>query len=153
MAQNLSGDGTGLTGEYYLGRDFEKLLFTRSDPNIDFDWPEATPDRQQMPVNSAYTIRWAGFVQPRYSEVYTFSTLSDDGCRRWINGQSIVDDWNHHKATEHSGQIALIAGRKYSIRLEYFENGDPPGEIRLSWTSASQPMEIVPQTRFFPTDD
>lgn len=152
MAQNLSGDGTGLTGEYYLGRDFEKLLFTRSDPDIDFDWLNATPDLKQMPANSAYSVRWTGLIQPRYSETYTFTTLSDDGSRLWIDGQPLVDDWHHHKATLHAGQIPLIAGRRYSLRLEYFENGDPPGIIHLSWSSSSQPEEIVPLSRLFPAD-
>lgn len=138
--QNLSGDRTGLTGEYDLGREFEKLVFTRSDPNIDFDWPDATPDPEQMPPDSAYSVRWMGQIQPRYSELYTFTTLSDDGCRLWIDDRPIIDDWHHHKATERSGQIALVAGHKYSIRLEYFENGDPPGLIHLSWSSDSSTL-------------
>ena len=149
-AQNLSSDGTGLTGEYYLGTDFGKLLFTRSDPGIDFDWPDATPDPKQMSPKSAYTVRWMGLIQPRYSETYTFTTVSDDGTRLWIDGRLIIDDWHHHKATERDSQMTLAAGHKYPIRLEYFENGDPPGEIRLWWSSDSQRKEIVPPSQLTP---
>ena len=70
----------------------------------------------------------------------------------WIDAQPVIDDWQHYKATEREGTIALVAGRKYAIRLDYFENGTPPGKIRLWWASASQAKEIVPQSRLFPSD-
>jgi hypothetical protein len=48
--------------------------------------------------------------------------------------------------TEWSGTIALVAGQYYDIRMDYYENGGD-AEAHLSWSSPSQPKEIIPQSR------
>jgi hypothetical protein len=85
----------------------------------------------------------------RYSETYTFYTTSDDGVRLWVNGQKLVDNWTNHGPTENSGTIALAAGQKYSIVLEYYENTGG-AQIQLAWSSASQVKQIVPQGWLYP---
>jgi hypothetical protein len=46
------------------------------------------------------------------------------------------------------GSIALTAGQFYSITMEFYENGG--GAVaKLSWESASQPRQIIPQNRLF----
>ncbi|MBX9255632.1 PQQ-dependent sugar dehydrogenase, partial [Desmonostoc muscorum CCALA 125] len=51
-------------------------------------------------------------------------------------------------ATEHSGSIALVAGQKYDIKLEYYENGYS-AVSKLSWSSTSQTKEIIPQSQLY----
>ncbi|MCX7782710.1 MAG: DUF1929 domain-containing protein, partial [Meiothermus sp.] len=81
---------------------------------------------------------------------YTFITRTDDGVRLWVNNQLIIDRWVNQSSTERSGTIALVAGQRYNIRMDYFENGG--GAVaQLSWSSPSQPREIVPQ-RYLYTD-
>ncbi|MFO8008405.1 MAG: sugar-binding protein, partial [Candidatus Brocadiia bacterium] len=85
---------------------------------------------------------------PLYSETYTFTTRSDDGVRLWVNGQSVIDNWTDHGPTYDSGTIALSAGTKYDIQLDYYENGG--GAVcQLSWSSASQAEEIIPQSQLY----
>ena len=43
--------------------------------------------------------------------------------RLWVNGQQIVNNWTDHAPTENSGTIALTAGQRYDIRMEFYENG------------------------------
>ena len=95
-------------------------------------------------------VRWLGKIQPRFSETYTFYTTSDDGVRLRINGQLVIDQWNDHSPTEHSGTITLQAGQQYDIQLEYYENGGF-AVMKLEWQSASQAREIVPLSQLFPS--
>jgi hypothetical protein len=43
------GNGIGLKGEYYEDRTMKKLIMTRTDPVIDFDWAKANP----FPANNS----------------------------------------------------------------------------------------------------
>jgi regulation of enolase protein 1 (concanavalin A-like superfamily) len=142
------GDGTGLTGEYYDNIDLTNLTLTRTDATVDFDWGSGSPD----PSIGAdtFSVRWSGQVQPLYSETYTFYTNSDDGIRLWVNAQQVIDNWTDHGPTEDSGTIGLTAGTKYDILMEFYENGG--GAVaQLSWSSASQAKQIIPQLQLYPS--
>src|SRR5262249_48853158 len=147
----------GLRGDYYLGVDFAQLRLTRTDGEINFDDAGMNFDwEMESPVSTdpadKFSVRWSGQLQPRYSEVYTFSTYTDDGVRLWIDGLLIVDKWLDQPPTEHSGRIALSAGRWYAITMEYYENGgSATGKLFLS--NRSQPREIVPQSRLYSVRD
>jgi alpha-tubulin suppressor-like RCC1 family protein len=138
---------TGLTGNYYDNMDFTNLKVTRTDPTVNFNWSWGAPD-PSMGADQ-FTVRWTGKVQTKYSETYTFYTVTDDGVRLWVNNVLLIDDWNNHGSTENSGTITLNAGTRYDIKMEYFENGG--GAIsKLYWSSPSQPKEIIPPNRLFP---
>ena len=62
-------------------------------------------------------------MQAQFSQTYTFYTTSDDGVRLWVNGQPLIDNWTDHAATENSGTIALTAGQRYDVEMEFYENG------------------------------
>jgi spore coat protein CotH len=141
------GDGTGLRGEYFTGRDFVNLVLSRTDDTIGFGWGDGSP-APSVP-NDNFSVRWAGFVQPEYTELYTFTTVSDDGVRLWVDGKLVVDNWTDHAPTENSGTVALTAQQKYTIRMEYYEAGGG-AEARLLWSSPSRLREIVPRYRLFP---
>lgn len=142
-----SGNGTGLKAEYYGDQAFSNLKFTRIDPIISSDWFSGSPDASIG--SDHFSIRWTGFVQPRYTELYYFCTLTDDGGRLWIDGQLITDYWADG-TTERCGTINLIAGQLYSIRMDFYENGG--GAVaRLSWeTTINQPKEIIPASQLYP---
>lgn len=139
--------GTGLLGEYYNDENLTNLVFTRVDPTINFGWTGQSPD-PRVDVDT-FSVRWTGQIQPRYSETYTFSTSSDDGVRLWVNGQQLVDNWTDHSAVTNSGTIALSAGQKYDIKLEYYQNVSN-STAQLRWSSNSQLSEIIPQSQLFP---
>ena len=141
--------GTGLQGVYYNGTNLSGTpLLTRIDPTINFDLSWHSPAPGIVPQDN-YSVRWTGQVQALYSENYTFYTTSDDGIRLWVNGVQLVNDWMNQGATEYSGTIALAAGQKYDIVIEYYEAaGD--AVTKLSWSSASTPKAIVPASQLYP---
>ena len=139
------GSGNGLQGEYFVTSTLTGLRVTRIDPAIDFDWP-GSPDLG-VPADG-FSVRWTGQVQPRYSDRYTFYTNSDDGIRLWVNGNLIVDDWNAHDVTENSGVADLLAGQKYDIKVEYFEEAGV-ANAQLSWASNCQAREIIPRSQLY----
>ena len=149
------GNGIGLKGEYFDNKDFSNLKVIRIDPEINFDWGRGSvfdskpgsPDPAIEP--DTFSVRWLGQVQPKYSEAYTFYTVSDDGVRLWVDDKLLIDDWNDHPSTEKSGAISLIANQKYNIKVEYYENGGS-SSIKLLWSSSSQSRESIPKTQLYP---
>lgn len=139
-------EGEGLLGTYYNNKNFTALALTRIDPTINFNWGESSPS--PTIGSETFSIRWTGKVLPKYSEPYTFYTTTDDGVRLWVNEQLIIDRWKNQKVTELSGTISLVAGQKYNLKIEYYENtGNAVAELR--WSSPSTPKKIVPQSQLF----
>ncbi|HEX2911351.1 MAG TPA: PA14 domain-containing protein [Chloroflexia bacterium] len=141
-----NGNGTGLKGEYFDNIDFTNQKLTRTDAVVNFNWGTGSPNAAIGP--DTFSVRWTGQVMPRYTQTYSFNTISDDGVRLWVNGQLLIDNWTNHAPVENSGAIALNSGQKYDIKLEFFENGGG-ATAQLFWSSASQPKEIVPQSQLF----
>ena len=140
--------GGGVKGQYYRGTNFENLVLTRIDPQIDFNWGDpGSPD----PVvgDDQFSARWTGEVEAGFTETYTFYGRADDGVRLWIGGLQLVDAWIDQGATEYSGTIDLVEGNKYSVVMEYYENGG--GAVaELRWSSPSTPKQFVPQAALSP---
>lgn len=142
------GSGTGLKGEYFDNADLTNLKLTRTDVTVDFNWGSSSPDPTIGP--DTFSVRWTGYVEPLYSETYTFKTYSDDGDRLWVNGQQLIDDWKTQRGKKTSeGTITLTAGQKYEIRLEFMEQSGG-AFCHLYWLSASQAEQVIPQSQLYP---
>jgi glucose/arabinose dehydrogenase len=134
----------GLTATYWDNIDFTGPSITRTDPTVDFNFGAGAPD----PAIGAETFsaRWVGHIVPRFTQTYRFFTTSDDGVRLWVNGKLIVNAWTDHPAQVNSGVIALVAGQRYDIRVDYFERaGD--AVVKVEWRSARQRREVVPTSQ------
>lgn len=145
-APSQSDNGLGLTANYYTGLNFNTLVNTRMDSQINFNW--ATNNN---PAGNAtiWSARWTGFVKPPTSGLYTFYTQSDDGVRLWVNGVQLVNNWTDHATTQNSGTINLVAGTKYAVTLEYYQNGGFQ-VMQLSWSGPSVGMQAIPQNNLYP---
>ncbi|MEM1218630.1 MAG: PQQ-dependent sugar dehydrogenase [Bacteroidota bacterium] len=147
------GTGTGLLGQYRSAPtpDFvTPLLINQVDPIIDFNWGGGSPDPDILGEDN-FHIRWTGEVQPLFSEAYTFYVVSDDGIRLWVDNQLIIDQWVPQPPTETQGEITLQGGERYSIKLEYFEEGGG-AVVQLWWSSLRHPKQIIPTTQLYPDD-
>ncbi|MBM4038251.1 MAG: VWA domain-containing protein [Planctomycetes bacterium] len=139
--------GGGLRAEYFEGRNFEQLRDARTDPTINFEWGKNRP----APTVSAdgFSVRWTGFVVPRFSERITFHVTADDGVRLWVDGKLLVDAWRGQNPTEYFATLPLEAGRRYPLKMEFFEDtGD--ATARLLWSSDRQRREAIPQSQLQP---
>jgi hypothetical protein len=143
----IGARGTGLRGDYYTGQNFDKFVLTRIDPQIDFGWGDTAPD-EAVGANN-FSVRWTGDVSAQFTDTYTFYTVTDDGIRVWVDGKLIIENWTLHGDTEDTGTIDLVAGRSYSIVLEYFENTS--GAVaRLGWESPHITKQIIPTYLLWP---
>lgn len=143
-----AGDGNGLQGEYFSGNNFGSSLLARTDVTVNFNWGFGAPASSVPDQN--FSVRWTGQVQPLHSETYTFRTITDDGVRLWVNNQLIIDQWIDQAATTHTGTITLVAGQKYDLRMDYYENVGE-ASARLQWSSASQSLQTIPTTQLYST--
>ena len=153
-----TASGLGLTGNYYTNANLNyssatnfnatNLFLTRVDSAIDFNWTNGTSPSLS---NGVYSVRWTGQIEPQYSETYVFDTITDDGIKLWVNDQLLIDKWQNQSGSEWTNAIALQANTRYNIKLEYLQNGGK-AQAHLSWYSPSQPKQIIPSSRLYPTN-
>jgi len=143
----IGARGTGLRGDYYTGTNFDKLVLTRLDPQVDFPWGGGAPD--PAVGGSNISVRWTGEFSAQFTEIYTFYTISDDGVRLWVDGKLILENWTAHGDTENLGTIDLVAGQFYSIVLEYYQGGG--GSIaQLGIKGSRTEKQLIPTALLWP---
>ena len=126
-----SGQGTGLTGEYFSNRNLSgSPVAIRNDASIQFDW-------RNGPVegigHSNFSVRWTGKLTAPTSGRYRLVLQADDGCRLYLNGKLIIDHWTESGATPLRANADLVAGKSYDIKIEYFQAGGE-ASAKLDWT-------------------
>jgi hypothetical protein len=145
----VNGNGTGVRGDYYDASNFTSYKTSRLDAKIDIDWMNGSPIPGTIGTDT-FSIRWLGSVQPRYSETYTFYVQCDDGVRLFFNNAMLIDAWAGPAKMEFMASTTpLVGGNKYDFRVEYYENTGG-ASCHVSWSSPSQPKEIVPTSQLYP---
>lgn len=147
-AQAPRGSGTGLRATYFARPDLSDPRETRVDPAVNFDWRENAPS-ERLPADG-FSIRWRGQIEPRYSDTYTLQTFADDGVRVWIDDKLLIDNWAEQPATARQGSVALTAGRRHALRIDYYDHKNE-ARLHLAWSSPRQPFEIVPTSQLHPS--
>jgi hypothetical protein len=150
LGQSATGAGTGgLTARYFSNTTLRgQPALHRTDAAVNFNWSSNGPDKL-LPVDR-FSVRWSGQLAAPTSEPYTFYLYSDDGARLWVNDQLVIDRWQPtFERRTRSAPVELKAGEKASIRVEYFDV-DGIALIHLLWSSASTPMQIIPQRYLYP---
>ncbi|MET7425512.1 alpha-L-fucosidase [Dactylosporangium sp. NPDC005555] len=148
-APTAAGTGTGLKAEFWNNTTFSGApLVTRTDPTVNYAWRSGGSPAASIGTDN-FAGRWTGSIEPRYSERYTFTAVSDDTVRLWVGGELLVDNTTPHGPAVDQGGITLVAGRRYDIRLEHTERG---GEayMKLIWSSPNTPAQVVPRTQLSP---
>lgn len=143
-----AGTGTGLTAQSWANGSFTgPPAVTTVDPTVNKAYRfDGSPD-PSIPADH-FSTRWTGSIQPRFDETYTFTTVSDDTVRLWIDGKPVIDNTTPHGPKADKGTVTLRAGHRHSIRLDHTEQ---TGEayLKLLWSSPSQPQQIVPQRQLY----
>ncbi len=142
--------GNGLKGDYYNNADFTAFALTRTDPQVNFDWGTGSPHASI--VADTFSVRWTGAMLVPRSGAYTFSTLSSDGVRLYVNGQLVIDRFSDQSTLWRDGEpVYLSAGQLADVYLEYYENTGS-AVAKLKWTGpgfAGLNGAIVPQAYLF----
>jgi YVTN family beta-propeller protein len=141
-------NGTGLRGEYFNNRTLSGTPVLTRVEAINFNWGTGSPSTA-VPVNR-FSARWSGTIEAPNTGGYRIQTYSDDGVRVWVNGTRVINNWTDHGGTYNtSGTIDLVAGQRYSIRVDYYENGGS-ATMRLLWqTPGASAFVAVPASRLY----
>ncbi|AUC21060.1 beta-glucosidase [Polaribacter sejongensis] len=119
--RNDKNDDKGLFAEYYDDKFLEGTPRTRTDKVVNFDPVNQPPDSYSNYRHKS--MRWTGYITPNITGSYKIGVNSDDGVRLWLNDKLVVDEWHNRGKTTDQVDIKMEAGKKYSIKLEYFDNG------------------------------
>lgn len=130
--------GGGLTGSYYAGANFDRLVGTRTDARIDI----TTPDRKDHPHTRIHpnlppagdvSVRWEGSVEPALSGEYLFQTYSNSSIKLWVDGKLVINHWRQGWLPwKDVVRLPLEAKRRYRLKLEWVRD---QGEetVQLFW--------------------
>ncbi len=148
VAPAHSQTGLGLRGEYFNTVDLTgPVEVMRTDTTIDFAWNGAPTHGVD---GDTFSVRWTGQVLSPTTAAYTFSTVSNDGVRLWVNGTKAIDNWMAHSSTtNHSAAIPLVAGQKYDVKMEFFDRSGS-ATAKLLWNAPGQAAVVIPQSQLFP---
>ncbi|MBW2530355.1 MAG: hypothetical protein JRI55_02675 [Deltaproteobacteria bacterium] len=120
---------------YFSDPRFEKLVHTRRDCLLSFDWAaEPLPGIAAVGADD-FSVRWEGVLSSPATDEYTFYLASDDGSRLYLGGALIVDNWGEHGLLRRrSKPLRLVRGERYPLRVDFYE-GTGLAQIELSWSS------------------
>lgn len=117
-----------ILGEYYAGygtssppNPFSLSYYKckRLDSQINFSWSSDGPGLPGIGGDN-FAVGWRGWINIPTSGVWTFYTITDDGVRLRVAGNTLIDKWQD-QAIEWQGSINLSAGWQ-KIEMDYFEN-------------------------------
>lgn len=145
------GEGTGLKYKYFEGS------FSSADDLIGLSTPyqgeysnfslDARNDGRSG-RNDYYGLTFEGRIGIPQSGYYTFTTISDDGTKLYVNDQLVVNnDGFHGSVPFSSSQIYLEQGYK-DIRLDYFQ-GSGGQDLQVLWETDGLPQEAIPNCALY----
>ncbi|MFD0449087.1 alpha-L-fucosidase [Streptomyces indonesiensis] len=141
--------GTGLKQEVFDNPDLSgEPKLTRTDPTVNHSWKFTGSPHADVPADG-FSVRWSGTLEPRRTETYTLSTVSDDNVRVWIDGKLVIDNWQPHNVQVDQAQVDLTSGRHHAIKIEYVEQTGE-AHMKLLWSGPGQDQQVVPQQQLNP---
>lgn len=169
----------GLAAHYYRDHDFWDGIWPDTVPvpvavSANYTFTNYRYTRVEPVINHLFTmhgwvsVRWKGYLtipaaeDPNRAFNYTFLLLADDGCRLFIDGQKLTDDWRpcaeNSRGAVRTATMALTPG-PHALVVEYF-NGQSLGAedydpCKLSWKCAERSLEAqaIPDAQFSHTEE
>ncbi len=127
--------GTGLRAEYFNNKELSgEPVVKRADKDVNFEFngsPAPGIDGQN------FSVRWTGELIPQSSGTYSLGVTGDDGFRLYVNGKLLVEDWSKHSAHTLTKPVELKKGRRYPIKLEYYQDGGG-ATAKLVWQQGGE---------------
>jgi alpha-D-xyloside xylohydrolase len=122
---DAEGHPGGLTGSYYAGAHFDRLVAKRVDADIDI---AVAGDAKQpnlkihpsLPPTGDVSVRWDGEVQADETGDHELQTFSNAGIRLYIDETLVIDHWRQGWLPWLDvAKLRFEAGRRYRVRLEW----------------------------------
>lgn len=126
-------------------------LFTRVDPNVDFQWWDGAP-RQDMDTDD-FSVSWTGYLSPPVSGTYELGARGMNAFELYLDGKQVAQFNSIHQSAYRYSAVDLQAGHRYAIRLDYHEYlndasiqlvwSSPPGDQRAQALSVARQADAV----------
>jgi hypothetical protein len=139
----------GITGTYYTDPSFGIPSRVNIDRGIDIG-PIGPGVGGVIGDNSIeQSARWTGQVVAKFSEYYTFYVQTNGSVRLWVNDKLVVEEPTNTADHEFAAKmrIKFIAGQTYNVRLDYVDQHQEQGYVRLLWSSTRTLKQLLPGTR------
>jgi alpha-D-xyloside xylohydrolase len=139
-----NGKGGGLTGSYYSGAHFDKLVGERVDRVIDLalSGKDKRPNQLIHPALPAgpASVRWTGAIEPAVSGEYTLQTYSNGGITVWIDDKMVINHWRQDWLPwKEVAKVALEAKRRHKVRVEWTKDQGME-TVQLLWKTPGSPQ-------------
>ena len=150
---HLSG---GLQASYFNNRNLSKNKQTinKTKEIINFDYGSATPYPDNVNFKQEeFSIRWSGSVFAEETGNYKFIISSENGVRLWVNNMDLklIEGWvSSGIRRELTGNVQLIGGRAYPIRLDYFKYKSKSASVKLEWHPPHGARQVLPSRNLSP---
>ena len=144
--------GFGLTANYYAGANFQTFSEKFVHPNFDINYSTQPPATF---VSTPLSARFEGYIKFQYAETYTITVTHDNGTRFYLNGNLLIDQWQDdglHPIGVHSATFNAAPGDFVPIKIDWNDEGGL-GQLKVEWSSTSQPNEIVPSKFLYPKEE
>ena len=145
---DASGKRGGLTGAYYSGVSFDKLVGERLDRTIDialgkYEKRSNPLIHPNLPATGPASVRWTGEVEPEVSGEYTFQTFSNGGIKVWIDDRLVINHWRQDWLPwKELAKVRLEAKRRHKLRVEWTKDQGME-TVQLYWKLPSTAPETT----------
>lgn len=164
-SQQVQHANAGLTASYYDARingvapttpagytfDPSRLLFTRNDASVNFDWGTGEP-LEAVPADH-FLVRWKGLINlpTQYlNKPIRFGVRQDDGAKLRVNEEQLVDNWINTGpvVTWSAPKTYTSANANMDFQFDYFENINTA--VAEAWVKidGESAAEIIPANWF-----
>jgi hypothetical protein len=131
---DVVGDGLGLIGAYYPNQGLSgPIAFARIEAPAVAVGAQASV-APNFPADK-WSARWEGYLEAPLTGSYGLQAVSNtsEGVRVYVDGNLVINNWAlPFRAAKQVGTVALKAGVKTAIRIEYRDSNDAD-LLRLNW--------------------
>ncbi|KAJ8601307.1 hypothetical protein CTAYLR_007233 [Chrysophaeum taylorii] len=171
--------GGGLRGYYYGDVFLRRLVVSRVDRQVHFDWELgllAGAGSREAEVGPDFaSVRWTGRLRPDEDNAYNLTVVAVGdglGARLWIDGHLLIDAWDVKEepcGEKTVSNLTLAAGYFHKVVLDlrvtrYSGDGTHRGpapeiaggrakQLSFEWASSTLPRAVIPAENLFFLDE
>jgi len=158
-------NNAGVKAEYFANTSFSgSPAATRVEPGVNLNWTTGTNETNAgttavsgfSPTPGAFSARYTATIKPTVSGAQVFKVRADGPYKLWVNDELVLQS----DGVPYSGDVvnalttsgktaALVAGKSYSVKLEYqrIQGNFIPAlggvtGVQMSWAALRPPKDL-----------
>ncbi len=162
---NNNVNNAGVKAEYFSNTSFSgSPAVTRVEPGVNLNWTTGTNETNAgttavsgfSPTPGAFSARYTATIKPSVSGAQVFKVRADGPYKLWVNDELVLQS----DGAPYSGDVvnalttsgktaALVAGKSYSVKLEYqrIQGNFIPAlggvtGVQMSWAALRPPKDL-----------